>query len=391
LGVVNSAADFVRTAPAVRRVPIDGGLLLLDTSSNTLLAFNDTARHVWDLLAIVRGSEELVTAFAAWWGIPLSRAQADVSSILTQWRDLGLLAGGTSASPQSEAIAAVDVDAAPPCQPTTRWTCTIRGKTIEFAAGDNLAPRLRSLFQHLETPQARPHAHFEIKLAANREMVLIEDGVERLRTGDSGQILGALFQAVLERIYPGMAWLALLHGAAVARNGAGFGLAGPTGSGKSTLAAGLLTAGFDYLADDMIALSAPDGAIVSWPLPLSIKPGSVEVIAARHPELAQAAAYRTKGLEARLLIPPASAWDSDPVRLRTLVFPQFAAGATADLQRISAFDAAQRLLADRIWFGNPITEQRVTAFLTWLNDTPAFALSYGSLDDAVRLIDGIVS
>jgi predicted ATPase len=39
-----------------------------------------------------------------------------------------------------------------------------------------------------------------------------------------------------------------------------------SGSGKSTLAAGLVGQGYDFLANDLIALSEPNGTIVPWPL-----------------------------------------------------------------------------------------------------------------------------
>jgi hypothetical protein len=382
----------IQAAASIRRFPIEGGLLLLDSSSKRLLAFNDAARHVWDLVAAGRSNEDLVSEFAAWWGLPASRAAADVSSILAQWRDLGLLAGyeRPPVPLRSVPLAAVDSCRASQPQSASQWTCTIRGKAIKFAVGDEVAPSIRLLFKHLETPSAQPQARLEIATAPGNEMLLIDDGIERIRTSDFGQLVGALYQAVLRHLNPDVIWLGLIHGAALARNGAGVGLAGPSGSGKSTLAAGLLNAGFDFLADDMIALSAPDGTIMPWPLPLSIKPGSIDVVAARHPNLAQAARYRTKGLDARLLVPPASVWDSGPVRLKTLVFPRFIAGAAADLQRISSFDAVARLLADRIWLGYPITEVRVAAFLTWLNDTPTYALIYGGLDDGVRQIEGVV-
>jgi hypothetical protein len=77
------------------------------------------------------------------------------------------------------------------------------------------------------------------------------------------------------------------------------------------------------------------------------------------------------------------------VKLRTIVFPRFTPGAAADLRRISAFDALERLLADRIWLGYPVTEVRVAAFLAWLNETPAYAIAYGELDDGVRLVESI--
>src|SRR4029077_13184498 len=99
-------------------------------------------------------------------------------------------------------------------------------------------------------------------------------------------------------------------------------LAGTTESGKSTFAAGLVGQGYDFLADDLIALSEPNGTIVPWPLPLSIKQGSIDIVGAHHPQLAEAVSYRTKGVEARMLIPAASAWDADPVPLRRLVFPR---------------------------------------------------------------------
>ncbi|MES2196403.1 MAG: PqqD family peptide modification chaperone [Pseudomonadota bacterium] len=376
-----------RVAPSVRRFPIDGGLLLLDTSSRSLFAFNDAARHVWDLIVAGRSGDVLISEYAAWWGIPASRAQDDVSAILNQWHDFGLLDGGAHAAERPRpALTAGSI-----CEPrrVSEWTCTISGTAIRFAVENGAVPNVRPLFAHLETPDARPQTRLEISTASGGEMLLVEDGVERIRTDDSGLLAGALQQAVLERIHRDVAWLALVHGAALARDGSGIGLAGPSGSGKSTLAAGLRQAGYDYMADDMIALSAPDGAIMPWPMPLSIKPGSLDAVAARFPELARAPRYRTKDLEARLLVPPEDAWDASPVKLRTLVFPRFAAGAAAGLQRISTFEAVERLLADRIWLGYPLTEMRVAAFVAWLMNTPAYAMTYGELDDGVRLIESI--
>lgn len=382
----------VQASPSVRRFPIESGLLLFAPTSNRLFAFNDTARQVWDLIAAGRSYEDVVGEFAAWWGIPASHARDDVSSILAQWRDLGLLLDGEGAAEPPEvkqSAAACRSDASPP-QSITEWTCTIRGKAIGFAVAGRAAPAMHPLFSHLETPGVTPQVRFEINTAASGELLLRVDGVERIRTPDTGELAGAVYQSVLEHIHPGVAWLALIHGAALARNGKGIALPGPSGSGKSTLAAGLMHAGFDYLSDDLIALSAPDGGIQPWPLPLSIKPGSIDVVAARHPGLEQAAPYRTKGLDARLLVPPQDVWDAEPVPLRCLVFPRFDAAAAAALQRISTFDAIARLLSDRIWLGYPVTEARVTEFLAWLDDVPAYTVAYGNLDDGVRLVRSLL-
>src|SRR5882757_9726992 len=49
----------LRPSSSVRRFPIAGGLLLLDRAANCLYAYNDTARHVWDLIESGRSEPDL--------------------------------------------------------------------------------------------------------------------------------------------------------------------------------------------------------------------------------------------------------------------------------------------------------------------------------------------
>jgi len=374
-------------AAAIRRFAVDGGLLLLDKNTNTLFAYNEVAGRIWDAMQARRPEAEIAAEIAAEWSIPAARAQDDVRGIMTLWQTQGLLEGGERTAHPAPAPAAA------PIQPSTQpaeWICTIRGAPISFSIAEELVHTSRAMFGHLETPAAEPKTRMTVTRAVSGEIALIVDGHERLRTGDPALAIGALFVAVLECIRPGVQWFALLHGAALARNGHAFALAGMPGAGKSTLAAGLIAAGFDYLADDLVALSSPDAAVVPWPLPLSLKSGSLGILTPRLPQLATAPHYRTKNMDARLLIPDARAWDAEPVALRTLFFPRFIAGTAPEVRRLSPFDALQRLLADRVWLGDPITEERVASFLAWLNDIPAYALTYGTLDDAVGLVESIV-
>jgi hypothetical protein len=384
----------VRPSAWVRRFPVIGGLLLLDDSSSRLFAFNDTARHVWDLIEAGRFEGEIASEFARAWQIPLSQARGDIESILQQWRMQGLLAGGEI----KPAVAAPDGSDTLDREPITlskrwqsEWTCTIRQTTIAFAVENGTTTAIRSMLAHLETSGAHPQARIEIRKTSSDELVLLTDGIERVRTSDEGILVGGVWQAILEYIHPNAEWLALIHGAAVARNGDGIALCGPSGSGKSTLAAGLMEAGFDYLADDLVAVSASGGTIVPWPMPVSVKPGSFDAVALRRPDLARAPSYRTKGVEARLLVPPPTAWDVAEVRLRFLVFPRFTLGAAPQLQRISTFEAIERLLNDRVWIGYPITADRVANFLAWLNDRSAYVTTYGTLEDGIRLIEDLAA
>jgi hypothetical protein len=385
--------DDIRPSASVRKFQIEGGLLLLNECSNCLYAYNDTARHVWDLIEAGRAEEDWVPQFAKAWGISLSRAYTDIQSIVVQWRIQGMLAENETraalVAPGPKVVA--DWHCAPQPRWASEWTCTIRGMTIAFAVENELIAPIRLMLKQMETPGARPLTRMELRRAASGEAILLCDGVERIRTLNQGLLVGGLWQAILESIHPNVVWLALIHGAAVAHNGKGIALCGPSGSGKTTLAAGLISNGFDYLADDLVALSAPMGTVVPWPVPLSIKPGSIEVITRYCHELERAPSYRTKGVGARLLVPTSTAWDAEPVKLRCLVFPRFTDGAAPKLQRISSLQAIECLLTDRVWIGNPITADRVTAFLAWLDDTPAYMSVYGELDDGMRHIEDLAA
>jgi len=374
--------DDIRPSAWVRKFPIDGGLLLLDANSNRLFAYNDTACFAWELIEAGRSVDDMEIEFERAWGIPRSRARADLQSILAQWRSQGLIAGAGRgpAAAEFEPAGAVDRHHAAPARWASEWTCTIGGIVMAFAIETDL-PTVRLFLGHLETPGAQPQTRIEIRGNVSTEAVLIRDGLERMRTSDPALLVGGVWHAVLECIHPNVRWRAIMHGAALARNGAGLALAAPSGSGKTTLAAGLVSRGFDYLSDDA----------VPWPLPLSIKPGSMALLKSRFPELEDAPAYSKKGSEARLLVPATTVWDASAVKLRTLIFPRFIAGAPPKQRRLQPFEAAQNLLSDRIWLGYPITEARVQSFLDWLEDTPAFAISYGTLDDAVRLVERVIT
>jgi hypothetical protein len=386
-----SASDrgVILPSASVRRFHIESGLLLFDERSNRLFAYNRTARHAWDLIEAGQAEEDLASEFAKTWEIPLSRARADIQSIVSQWRFENLLATDEALpAPALPELRRLDRPRTRLPHWTSEWTCTFGGITIAFASESEFK-LIRQMLEHLETPGAQPHARIELLSAASGELALVSNGVERIRTYDHALLFGGLWQTILECIHPNAEWLAVIHGAAVARNGHGLALFAPSGSGKTTLTAGLIASGFDYLADDLVGVIAPHGTVAPCPLPLSIKPGSLDVIAPLYPELPKAPTYLTKGMDARLLIPASSTWNSEPVPLRTLVFPCFTKDAAPTVQRISCFQTIERLLLDRIWLGNPITAERVTALLEWLRVTPAYACSYGTIEDGIRLIEGL--
>jgi Coenzyme PQQ synthesis protein D (PqqD) len=384
-----------RPSASVRMLPTSTGLVLLDTSSKCLWAYNDSARQIWERIEGGRSGDELTSDFARQYGISDEVARRDVGAIINQWRSKGLVsASGRRNPPAAPAMADVATDWTDASEPhwTETFTCTIRDKVFTLAIEPaEAASLIRFMFQHLETPGAQPDVRLEVREAGDGEGAVLVNGIERLRTADGGQIVGAVDQTILEYIHPEIDWLAMIHGGAIARGGAGVAVPGACGSGKTTLIAYLLAErGYTYIADDLVALAAPDGRIVPWPMPLNPKQGSWDLLSESYPDLPSSPKHCMSRGEVRQILPRPDAWDADPVPLRGFIFPRYVAGAAAKLSRLTSFEALERLLSDRIWLGYPITERRARNFVAWLDSKPAYALVHSNVAAAADLIGDIV-
>src|SRR5262245_9043787 len=240
-------------AGSVRRLAADGGLLLFDDASQRLFAYNQTAGFLWDLVEQRASDGELAAALAARFGIPRDIACADVEAILDQWRQQALVEPGNGHVSVPDDKHGSDTDWA--TVPEPRWAATsiITFNRTTFALAAEHADWGRTLsffFRHLETPSARPQVCLELREASAGRTALLLNGIERVRSDDREQLLGCVNRVILECLHPGVEWLAMIHGAALARNGAGLALPAPCGSGKTTLSAYLVAKGYEYLADD---------------------------------------------------------------------------------------------------------------------------------------------
>jgi hypothetical protein len=382
-----------RPSPSLQRLATESGLVLLDRSANRLWAYNGTAGEIWDLFHEQRPEADIADQIAARYGIAFDVALRDVAGILADWREQGLFGGlagtGNLAGPLPAWAETVQ---AAPRRPVADegLTCRIRDRVIAFHVDEpSLRGLIRILYGHLATAGAAPDAMIELRDLGDGETALMVDGVERLRSAERGQVVGGVNQTLLELVNPGVDWLALIHGGAVALNGRGIALPAVPGGGKTTLVAHLLLHGFAYLADDLVALSAPDGAIVPAPLPLNVKEGSWDLLAGAYPELARTPSYDTPRGPARRLSPPEGAWDRGPVPFGAFVFPRYVPGATTTIAPIAPLDALQRLLGDRIFLGYPLEAKRIEAFIAWLHEVPAYALVHGDAAEAARRFEDL--
>lgn len=358
---------------SVTALDFDGGLVLLDGRGNRLLAYNESAALIWHAQA--RGQSP-GAALADAFGIARAQAEADAAAIIAHWRKV--------LEPDAAPVAQVSASAAPALAPSACYE--LRGHVFAVSADDD--GLLAAIDGVLGPRRCEPRAgdtHLVLQSAADGEIVLHVDGVQRLRSRDGGEISGAVFQAMLEALH-GPDWLAIIHGAGVFGGDGALVLAGASGSGKSTLAAYLSATGWRPAADDMAAV-LPDGRLVPWPVARSLKQGSWDVLREILPGLDAAPDGRKGDTALKYLAPPIAAWDEAPMPVRALVFPRYAPGAACGVTPLAPLEALQRLLQDRLWIGYPLQRAAVERFLAWLGDMPACELVYDDLAaaaDALR-------
>jgi HprK-related kinase A len=183
----------------------------------------------------------------------------------------------------------------------------------------------------------------------------------------------------------------LFHAGAVTANGQGLLLPGGSGSGKSTLVAGLLAAGFGYLSDEVAVVAPTTGQVLPFAKSVCVKAGARPVLAPLYPQLARTHWRHRFGPElVAFLPPPAGCWATEPVALRFVVLPRYAAGAATRLEPI-ARSAAAAVLLEQSFNVRALGPGAVRRTLELLSGADCFELTMGDLRGAVQSLRDLVA
>ena len=371
--------------PDLSSCRFDGGLVIADPQGRRLLAYNESAALIWQAILDGAPADTAAALLTREYGIATAQAHADAAAIVAHWHGLDLLGEGSQPSDVPATLAATSVVTR---EPTRAVHYAIGGRIFRTAiADDAIAQRIDAVLAPFRCDERSSDASISVAMAAGAEWVIRLNDGERLRSDVLAEVVGSVYQMMLEILYGCSDWLAIIHGAAVIERDVASILAGPSGSGKSTLAAGLAARGFRYAADDMAALLAPSGCLAPWPIPQSVKAGSWSELAAAYPELDDAPVLELGGKRAKCVPAPASAWTEAPCRVGRLVFPTFDPASVGEVVRLRPLEALQRLLQDRIWLGDVSSFANVERFLGWLQATPSLAIRYRTVEQAHALID----
>ncbi len=154
-----------------------------------------------------------------------------------------------------------------------------------------------------------------------------------------------------------------------------------SGYGKSTLTAGLVAAGFNFMADDVLPLHRNGKAVFSFPTPIGLKAGSLNLREAKELGFEEpnstAPRYGVTYNQIRNAVPL-----GQTSAVSAIIFPHFGERHRNEITLISPETALQQLIeaGGRTYHKSP----SIIPIATLLNHVPAYNLSYSSSDYSVQ-------
>jgi hypothetical protein len=393
-------------SPSIHFLPFADGAVLFRDGTRRLSLLNAPSAFIWCSLTEGETTEAVVAGYAQLYRLDTASARRAVEAARSQFDHEGLLGDVETVEelPQS----AADAIEAPRCleEPRhwvepQRWEVSQRfdaqGEIIEFCSDDRL---IGGRFCELMAPlRAAPGAPATTRLtvlrhgprntgAAPRYDIVLNGLCEVADVAETAT-LPHLFTLLFVRTSAALRHRLLFHAAAVARGGRLVLLPGESGSGKTTLAAALAARGWQFYTDELVALDRQTGDIRPLPLPMSIKPGSLEALLPYYPQLATAVVHaRADGKRVRYLRPP----DAEPPaparagQLHALVFPRFDRDTPTRLRPLDKAAALSRLAAagssDR-----PLTYADVARMVELVERCACWELPISNLSEGIAALE----
>ncbi|WP_413205373.1 PqqD family peptide modification chaperone [Rhodospirillum sp. A1_3_36] len=401
----------------------DTHLALVDIDKREMAVLNPTAAALWLLLDGKEATEEdLARDLAEVFSVCSDEVRDDVSCCLVDWTTNGWIEGpndlgqyGRSPSLPHTALrkglAVAQEGERPPPIPTETIHCRLHDRSFSIAVGQSeepldseLAPRLFAMLSGLPSRESddQTDAPVFLRVLVDQERIWVDTSTDLLWSTDPLDALNHLLLLLMDLGYPQAHLIAAVHAAALrppaAQGSTGDGVIlfpGLSGRGKSTLSAYLAARGWSYGGDDFTGLGEEGDtdhvmtAVLPCPTSISVKPGSWPLLAPLYHGLMDRPITSYIGKTARFM-PVAKEQhvgkDGTERRLRAFVFPHYDPQSPAGLVPLSLQDTLLSLVDAGFSTGERCEPDRLARLFGVLEETPAYRLSYASLEEAEQCL-----
>lgn len=372
--------------------PFGAAWVVYFPGTETLLVLNQTGRSVWEMLKRGYGLDAIASTFVQHFGISDEQARSDVRCLESTIRKAAQVE-------DAEVDEALDMPADAPC--ATASTAPILQSCGTYQFGESRIQVLSSVeeidenlflrFGHRATDDGVGGEILEVSGSGNAYRIAL-GGCLLDHMATKLAAVARLVQQLLMLEHSQRSILAYCHAAAVSHAGRSLLMPGNSGVGKSTLTAFLVAKGFGYLGDDIIALAEDDWALLPLPTCLSIKTGSWPILEECFPTLRQLPTLDRYGREMRYVEPQGNYDCLTQARAPSaILFPFYKAGEATTLRPVEPLDGMVRLIGAHTALMTPATEARLAKLLAFVEQTPAFELTYCDLPGAKMAIEDLLA
>jgi hypothetical protein len=248
---------------------------------------------------------------------------------------------------------------------------------------------LHEVVQHLFEAcriDATPDAVYEVRREGGGpdDRVLYVDGERIAGIDRPSWLLGYLSWHVNhEVIERSTQRFVLVHAAAASRDGHAVVLPGVPEAGKTTLVAGLVRSGWHYLTDEAVALDPQTHAMEPYPKPLTIDPGSWDVLADLAPAFAMERFSEDQWRVAPQDIRADVVGQRCPISM--IVFPTYREGAATSVEPMRRSEALLGLLRNT-FAATADGRRNLLTLAAVVERAPAFRLVSGDLYEALGAV-----
>jgi len=249
---------------------------------------------------------------------------------------------------------------------------------------------LHPLLCHLETPNESSNYEFIFELFYyNDKVILRHNGLclGQWNEDASAWIKGKFFIQLLNDIYgkTDSDWMTTLHASAVTNGKKAIAFSAASGSGKSTLAALMHANGFQLIADDFVAVDKGEMFAHPFPVAMTVKDGSLNVLSGFFPSLNNGESVPLSHNRSGRYLSHEIALETcqSALPIKEMVFVEYNPQVEFEISNMQATEALQ-LIVDESWIQHEA--ESIAIFMQWLQQTRFYRLRYSNNNKAIEAV-----